>query len=225
MARVPELALSSPMDGGAAARVRRDKREVILEAATVVFARSGYHRARVSDIAREAGIAYGLVYHYFKNKEEILSTIFGERWSAFLEAVESVARRDTPTRDKLISVAALILNAYRIRPAWVKVLVLEIQRSSRFAEPGQIRAVGALFQSVSRILRSGQEAGELRSELDPDLACYVFIGALELVLTGLVLEIARPGNAEAGESEYYLKVAHTVVDIFLNGLAAPGVPS
>ena len=178
MARAPELALSSPLDGGAGARVRRDKREAILEAAIVVFARSGYHRARVSDIAREAGIAYGLVYHYCKNKEEILPTIFEERWSTFLEAVESVARRDTSTRDKLVSVAALILKAYRIRPAWVKVLVLEIQRSSRFAEPGQIRAVGALFHGVARILRAGQEACELRRDLDPDVACYVFIGAL-----------------------------------------------
>ncbi len=224
MARADALALAprSADDGSPGAPVRRDKREAILEAAIEVFSRNGYHRARVSDIAREAGIAYGLVYHYFKNKEEILSTIFEERWSSFLEAVEAVARRDAPARDKLVSVAALILNAYRIRPAWVKVLVLEIQRSSRFAEPGQIRAVGALFQSIARILRTGQQAGELRSDLDPDVACYVFLGALELVLTGLVLEIARPDAARDGAAGYYLTVANTVVDIFLHGLAAPG---
>jgi AcrR family transcriptional regulator len=223
MARGPALALSSPADGGAGPRVRRDKREAILEAAIQVFARSGYHRARVSDIAREAGIAYGLVYHYFKNKEEILSTIFDERWSSFLDAVDGVGRRDTSTSDKLVSVAALILNAYRIRPAWVKVLVLEIQRSSRFAEPGQIKAVGALFQSIARILRAGQAVGELRAELDPDVACYVFLGALELVLTSLVLDLVRVEATPEGEREYYLKVARTVVDIFLNGLGTGGV--
>jgi AcrR family transcriptional regulator len=225
MIRAAALAPSSPQSGGAGPRVRREKREAILEAAIKVFARSGYHRARVSDIAREAGIAYGLVYHYFKNKEEILSTIFQERWSTFLEAVEGVARRDTTSRDKLVSVAALILNAYRLRPEWVKVLVLEIQRSSRFAEPGQIRAVGALFQSVARILRAGQEAGELRADLDPDIACYVFIGALELVLTSLVLDLVRVDGAPDGASAYYLKVAGTVVDIFLNGLSAGGTRS
>ncbi len=225
MARAPAHAFSSSPDGSGSPRIRRDKREAILEAAIKVFARSGYHRARISDIAREAGIAYGLVYHYFKNKEEILSTIFEERWSTFLEAVDGVARRDASVQDKLVSVAALILNAYRLRPEWVKVLVLEIQRSSRFAEPGQLRAVGALFQSVARVLRSGQESGELRADLDPDVACYVFVGALELVLTSLVLDLAHPGDSEGGESEYYLKVAATVVDIFLNGLAAGGQPS
>jgi AcrR family transcriptional regulator len=225
MARAPALALSPPDPGGAGPRARRDKREAILDAAVRVFARSGYHGARVSDIAREAGIAYGLVYHYFTNKEEILGAIFEERWSTFLQAVDGVSRRDTTTGDKLVSVAALILNAYRLHPEWVKVLVLEIQRSSRFAEPGQIRAVTALMQSVARILRAGQEAGELRADLDPDVACYVFIGALELVVTSLVLDLIRVDATPDGASAYYLKVARTVVDIFLNGLAAGGARS
>jgi AcrR family transcriptional regulator len=201
---------------------RRDKREVILDAAIQVFAQRGYHRSRVSDIAREAGIAYGLVYHYFRNKEEILHTIFEERWSGFLEAVEAIATSKTTAEDKLVSVAALILNAYRLRPAWVKVLVLEIQRSSRVADPGQIRAVGRFFQLVAKILRSGQEQGELRRDLDPDVACYVFIGALELVITSLVLRVIRLDEAEADAREYYLKVARTVVEICLRGLAANG---
>jgi len=199
--------------------VRRDKRALILDAAIKVFARKGYHGCRVSDIAREADIAYGLVYHYFTNKEEILRTIFEERWSGFLELVDEIAARDTSVEDKLVSIAALMLNAYRVRPDWVKVLVLELQRSSRFAEPGQIRAVGLLFQSVARILRAGQDAGELRPDLDPDVACYVFIGALEIVITSLVLDLIKIEEKAPSESEYYLKVARTVVDIFLHGLA------
>jgi len=199
--------------------VRRDKRALILDAAIKVFARKGYHGSRVSDIAREADIAYGLVYHYFTNKEEILRTIFEERWSGFLELVDEIAARETTAEDKLVSIAALMLNAYRLRPDWVKVLVLELQRSSRFAEPGQIRAVGLLFQSVARILRAGQETGELRSDLDPDVACYVFIGALEIVITSLVLDLIKIEEKAPSESEYYLKVARTVVDIFLHGLA------
>ena len=217
MARQP-LALLQPAAPGLA-RVRRDKRARILDAAIKVFARKGYHGCRVSDIAREAEIAYGLVYHYFTNKEEILRTIFEERWSGFLELVDEIAARETSVEDKLVSIAALMLNAYRVRPDWVKVLVLELQRSSRFAEPGQIRAVGLLFQSVARILRSGQEAGELRSDLDPDVACYVFIGALEIVITSLVLDLIKIEEKAPSESEYYLKVARTVVDIFLHGLS------
>ncbi len=195
---------------------RKDKRSLILDSAIRVFAQMGYHGARVSDIAREAGIAYGLVYHYFKNKEEILNTIFEERWTGFLEALEGIAEGRNPTQDKLVSIAALVLNAYRLRPEWVKVLVLEIQRSSRFAEPTQQRAIGRLFQLVARLLRDGQAAGELRADLDPDVASYVFVGALEIVITASVLDVLRVEPGE--EAEYFEKVARTVVDIFLNGL-------
>jgi TetR/AcrR family fatty acid metabolism transcriptional regulator len=201
-------------------RPRLDKRSLIQDAAIKVFANHGYHGSRVSDIAREAGIAYGLVYHYFKNKEEILATIFEERWSGFLEAVEAIAGRTAPIEDRLVSVAALILNAHRVRPDWVKVLVLEIQRSSRFAEPSQIEAVGRLFDAVARILRSGQERGEIRGELDPKVACYVFIGTLDLVITSLVLGIMQLAGDQSDEREFHLEVARKVVDIFMHGMAA-----
>jgi len=211
--RSPASALKS--ESGA----RRDKRNRILDAATRVFARTGFHRARVSDIAQEAGIAYGLVYHYFKNKEEILNTIFEERWSGFLTAVDEIADSPRSSEDKLIAVAAMILGAYRLHPEWVKVLVLEIQRSARFAEPGQIRAVGRLFGAVARILRDGQAKGEIRGDLDPDVACYIVVGGLEIVITGLVLHVIEI-DASQPEDAYYTKVARTVVEILLRGLAA-----
>jgi len=82
-------------------KTRSDKRARILDAAITVFARSGYHGARVSDIAREAGIAYGLVYHYFRNKEEILASAFEERWGDFLAVVDAIAQGGQPARQKL----------------------------------------------------------------------------------------------------------------------------
>jgi TetR/AcrR family fatty acid metabolism transcriptional regulator len=169
---------------------------------------------------REAGIAYGLVYHYFKNKEEILGSIFEQRWSGFLEALEGIAAERTRAEDRLVSVAALILNAYRVRPDWVKVLVIEIQRSARFAEPGQLRAFGQLFAVVGRIICDGQESGELRAELDPGIACTVFIGALELAITRMVLRLVEVDEASAEGRAHCLNVARTVVDIFLHGLAS-----
>ena len=97
-------------------------------------------------------------------------------------------------------------------------LVFEIQRSSRFAEPEQVEAVGRLFRTVARILRDGQAAGELRSDLDADIACYLFIGGLDVVVTGRVLSLVEiAGSAE--ESDYYVKVARTIVDLFLRGYA------
>ena len=210
----------SPARAGDAAPAsgRGAKREHILEAAIRVFARRGYHGARVSDIAAEAGIAYGLVYHYFKTKEEILRTIFEERWNAFLHVVERIAEGPEPAARKLHALAGLILYAYRRRPDWVKVLVFEIQRSSRFSEPEQIRAVGRLFQSVARVIRAGQDAGELRADIDAQLACLAFIGALETMITSQVLGHTRlPDGPEASDD----RSVAAVVELFLGGLRAP----
>lgn len=209
------LALAAAVPVPSAARGA--KREHILEAAIRVFARRGYHGARVSDIAAEAEIAYGLVYHYFKNKEEILRTIFEERWNAFLHVVEQVAEGPGTATDKLHALAGLVLYAYRRRPDWVKVLVFEIQRSSRFSEPEQIRAVGRLFQSVERVVRSGQEAGELRSDIDAQVACLAFIGALETMITSQVLGVMQlPEEPDASDD----RTVRAVVELFLGGLRA-----
>lgn len=232
----PRAALPRPRDGGgatpqgtpvaagqvspapSASSARSAKREHILEAAIRVFARRGYHGARVSDIAAEADIAYGLVYHYFTNKEEILRTIFEERWNAFLRVVDQIAAGPGPAVAKLHAVAGLILYAYRRRPDWVKVLVFEIQRSSRFSEPEQIRAVGRLFQSVARIVRAGQEAGELRADIDAQVACLAFVGALETMITSQVLGHTRlPEGPDASDD----RSVTAVVELFLGGLRRP----
>jgi TetR/AcrR family fatty acid metabolism transcriptional regulator len=218
-AAAPSAALpAAAAPAEAAPSARGAKREHILEAAIRVFARRGYHGARVSDIAAEAEIAYGLVYHYFKNKEEILRTIFEERWNAFLHVVDKVVEGPGSAAEKLHALAGLILYAYRRRPDWVKVLVFEIQRSSRFSEPEQIRAVGRLFQSVARVVRAGQEAGELRGDIDAQVACLAFIGALETMITSQVLGHTRlPESPEASDD----RSVATVVELFLGGLRSP----
>lgn len=196
---------------------RGAKREHILEAAIRVFARRGYHGARVADIAAEAGIAYGLVYHYFKNKEEILLTIFEERWNAFLRVVDQIADGAGTATEKLHALAGLALYAYRRRPDWVKVLVFEIQRSARFSDPEQIRAVGRLFRSVERIVRSGQQGGELRGEIDAQVVCLAYIGALETMITSQVLGVMQlPEESDASDD----RTVRAVVELFLGGLRA-----
>jgi AcrR family transcriptional regulator len=212
-AKVQPLIATPTADARAA---RGAKRKQILEAATRVFASRGYHGARVSDIAREAGIAYGLVYHYFRNKDEILDTIFAERWGAFLDVVDGIAAGTQPASEKLRQLAALVLYAYRRRPDWVKVLVFEIQRTSRFSEPEQIEAVGRLFRSVAQIVRAGQEAGELRRELDANVVCLAFIGALETMITSQVLKVMRLPEQSPAEDD---RTVNTVVALFLGGLA------
>ena len=105
------------MASTARAQAAADKRRLILDAAVRVFARQGFHQCRVSDIADEAGVAYGLVYHYFSSKEEILNNLFIERWQVMLDAIAEIDRReDIAARDKLYAVASFIIDSYRHEP-------------------------------------------------------------------------------------------------------------
>ena len=107
-----------------------DKRRVILDAAVRVFARQGFHTCRVSDIADEAGVAYGLVYHYFSSKEEILDTLFLERWDVMLAAIAEADASERSPREKLDAIAAFIIDSYRHDPELMKVIIVEVTRAA-----------------------------------------------------------------------------------------------
>ena len=121
--------------------------------------------------------------------------------------------------EKLRQLAALILFAYRRRSDWVKVLVFEIQRTSRFSEHEQIAAIGSLFRGVARIIRTGQDAGEFRSDLDANVVCLAFIGALETMITSQVMRVMRLPDQTQDDDD---RTVRTVVELFLGGLSARG---
>jgi AcrR family transcriptional regulator len=191
---------------------QEDKRRLILDAAVRVFARKGYHTCRVGDIAEEAGVAHGLLYHYFRSKEELLETIFRETWRDVLDAVRAVEETDESARDRLAGVAKILLRAWRRDPDLVRVLVREVTRSSHLQH--RIAEIDAAFAGLERIVARGQEEGEFRSDLDPRMASYVFYGALEEILTGWVL-----GQLEDGD-EAIARAEQTVVEVICGGLAA-----
>jgi AcrR family transcriptional regulator len=196
-----------------------DKRKLILDSAIKVFAEKGYHRSRVSDIADEAGIAYGLVYHYFKNKEEVLNSIFRERWSAFLEAIRLYHESPLSCREKFTNICFYLINSYNLRPDLMEVLVLEIARSSKFLQESHLEKFEGAFRLIEAIIRDGQSKGELKPDVDPQLAAYAFLGAIDLILTGYVLSTLKARDVRS-----YQKVAETVVDVFMNGIGAGSVP-
>src|SRR5262249_56601443 len=103
-----------------------EKRRQILDAAIHVFARQGFHACRVSDIADEAGVAYGLVYHYFRSKDEGLDTLFLERWNVMLDAIRQVDEQDILARKKLEAIAGFIVDSYRHDPDLMKVIIVEV---------------------------------------------------------------------------------------------------
>ena len=190
----------------------REKRRLILRAAITVFARSGYHTSRVADVAKEAGVAYGLVYHYFGSKEDLLETIFRRTWTRMLEAVEEVEKEGAPARDQLAGVAKIVLGAWLIDPDLVRVLVREVARSPQLGR--EVDEIAHAFAALERIVVRGQERGELRSEIDPRLAAWVLYGALEEILTGWVFERLPADAADVEHAE------QTVVGLLTDGLAA-----
>lgn len=170
-----------------AARADRqtDRRRQILDAAVKVFARSGFHRARVGDIAEEAGVAYGLVYHYFKSKEELLETIFRDTWTQMLARVREVEGSGVDASEQVRQVTALLLRTWRRDPDLVRVLVREVTRSPHVQQ--EIEEITEGMKALERIIERGQETGEFRSQIDPRLGAVVFYGALDEILTGWVL--------------------------------------
>ncbi len=188
-----------------------DKRRLILDAAVRVFARRGYHTCRVGDIAEEAGVAHGLLYHYFRSKEELLETIFRETWRDVLDAVRSVEESDETARERLAGVAKILLRAWRRDPDLVRVLVREVTRSSHLQR--RIDEIDLAFAGLERIIARGQQEGEFRADLDPRMVSYVFYGALEEILTGWVLGQLDDGDEQVAVAE------QTVIEIVCGGLA------
>src|SRR5918997_98393 len=170
-----------------------DRRRQILDAAVRVFARQGFHACRVSDIADEAGGAYGLVYPYFPSKEEGLHTPLTERWDILLQVIRDTDADDGPARDKLRTIAAFILESYRHDPDLMKVVVVEVTRAANsfgLTHSDRIREAYAL---MGDIVAKAQGDGAFRSHVTPRFAALAFYGIIEQVLTGWIFDGGRDG--------------------------------
>jgi len=190
---------------------QEEKRRRLLDAAVKVFARKGYHASRVGDIAEEAGVAHGLLYHYFASKEDVLRAVFRETWRALIETIESVEEAGDPPREQLRKVAEILLRSWRRDPDLVRVLVLEVTRSQHLR--GEMDEIGASFAAIQEIVERGQADGSIRADLDARLASYVFFGAVEELLTGWALGRLPDTDADLARAE------HTLVEIVTGGLA------
>ncbi|MGA8746141.1 MAG: TetR/AcrR family transcriptional regulator [Solirubrobacterales bacterium] len=166
-----------------------DKRRQILDAAIRVFARQGFHSTRVADIADEAGVAYGLVYHYFRSKDEVLNELFSERWSLLLAAIEETDRGEDPPRAKLEAVAAFIVDSYRHDPELMKVIIVEVTRAANSFGRTHLPEIRRAYDSIAKIVAEGQRAGSFRRDIDPIFASMSFYGAIEQLLSGWIFEV------------------------------------
>ncbi len=179
-----------------------DKRRAILDAAIRVFARQGYHSTRVADIADEAGVAYGLVYHYFRSKEAVMTELFTERWSLLLDASDALYEQDIPPREKLAGIARFIIDSYRHDPELMKVIIVEVTRAANSFGATHLPEIRRAYDVVSRIVADGQREGIYREEIDPGFVGMWFYGAIEQLLSGWVFGLIPATDEEferAGE--------------------------
>jgi TetR/AcrR family fatty acid metabolism transcriptional regulator len=189
-----------------------DKRRVILDAAIRVFAREGFHRCRVSDIAREANVAYGLVYHYFRSKDEVLNTIFSERWSLLLETIAEVEKQEAPVREKLYAIASFIIDSYQHNPDLMKVIIVEVTRAANTFGSHHLDEITQAYEGIAEIVAEAQEDGTLRSDISATFASLCFYGAIEQLLSAWIFD------ALAKSSDDFDQAKQMVVETVCSGL-------
>jgi AcrR family transcriptional regulator len=168
-----------------------DKRRVILDAAVRVFARQGFHTCRVSDIADEAGVAYGLVYHYFSSKDQILDTLFLERWDVMLRAIAEADASERAPREKLHAIAGFIVDSYRHDPELMKVIIVEVTRAANTFGRTHLAKIREAYEQIGAIVAHAQADGVFRPEITPEFAALAFYGLIEQVLTGWIFDSRR----------------------------------
>jgi len=189
-----------------------DKRRLILDAAVRVFASQGFHACRVSDIADEAGVAYGLVYHYFASKDEILDTLFLERWEVMLELIREVDGESTPVREKLLAIASFIVESYRHDPDLMKVIIVEVTRAANSFGNTHIGTIREAYDLIGGMIIEAQRQGVFKQEIEARFAAMAFYGAIEQLLTGWIFGLLPQ------DEDYFDRAKWLVVETVCGGL-------
>jgi len=197
-----------------------DKRRQILDAAIHVFARQGFHSCRVSDIADEAGVAYGLVYHYFKSKDEVLNELFAERWSLLLTAIEEVDSQPISGREKLDAVARFIIDSYRHEPDLMKVIIVEVTRAANSFGRQHLETIQDAYGLIANIVEHARQNGSFKADISAQFAAMCFYGAIEQLLSGWIFGILPQTEEE------FERAKELVVEAICGGLeSAPAAVS
>ncbi|MFQ3580946.1 MAG: TetR/AcrR family transcriptional regulator [Chloracidobacterium sp.] len=186
------------------------KHDTILRAAIKVFARNGYFNSKVSDVAREAGVADGTVYLYFKNKDDLLFSIITEMLDSFIAHVRAAIAPLTSPLAQLREIARLHLEMLGRDRDLAVVFEVEIRHSTKFMEEFSTKKLSEYLDLIQQVIEDGQRVGEFRAEINARIATKVFFGALDEMATNWIL--SRRGKPLAGAVE-------PVLDLLLHGLA------
>lgn len=185
---------ASERSGGAGNGASGDKRERILDAAETVFARHGFFAARVSSIAKEAGVADGTIYLYFRNKDDLLISLF-ERRMEQVNALLAAAIAGLPPERQLRAFIEAYLTMIRDQPAAAEVLTIELRQSSKFMKEYENPRFGDFLRLLGGIVAAGQERGELDDAIPAAVAARMIFGILDELATAWLLSDGKRGDA------------------------------
>jgi TetR/AcrR family transcriptional regulator, fatty acid metabolism regulator protein len=198
---------------GAAARTPRTatddraaKRDRILDAAERVFAQRGFYAAKVADIAREAGVADGTIYLYFKNKDDLLISLFESRMERVNQILATAIATAARPRDQLHAFVRAYLGLIAEQPTAAEVLTIELRQSTKFMREYSAQRFGELLRLLANVIAAGQAAGELSDAVPAPHAARMIFGMLdEMALAWLLGRAPRrrgqklPAAAAAGK--------------------------
>lgn len=191
---------------------KNSKYHRILEAAVKVFARQGFHQSTVAQIAKEAGVADGTIYLYFKNKDDILVHFFGFKAKQVFDRFHAEVARGADSVEKLRNLVRVHLSEFQRDPDMAIVYHVETHQISRLAED-QIRAMGKMYHDIiSDIVEEGQQEGLLRWDLYLSLVKRLILGAVDETIGAWL---------HSGRSYDLISMADPLADLFIKGIGAP----
>lgn len=190
---------------------RNGKSELILRAAAKIFAQSGYFNAKVSDVARAAGIADGTVYLYFKNKDDLLTSIFSWAMGEFLNRARGELAGLADAREKLRRFADLHFSLLEQERDIAIVFQIELRQSTKFMEEFSTTYLAEYLQILREIIEEGQKGGSFRQGINSKLVAKLLFGMLDEMATNWVLSHG---------THSLTAMAEPVLDIFFNGVTS-----
>lgn len=194
------------------AAFKKGKEKAILDAALRIIKRKGFHRARMSDIAHEAGISYGLVYHYYKNKEDLFEAILHHWWSGLFELMKDIRGAHYDVENKLSRIIYYFLDTYQKNPELMNIFITEISRSTANLTRDRLEYFKRFMSLTEGVICQGQQDNTLRSDFKARYLTYIFLGALEAFVSTMVLADQNiRGNAQKE------RIAESILEVFLNG--------
>ncbi len=188
---------------------QEEKYSKILEAATRVFAREGFHNAKIEDVAKEAGVAHGTVYLYFGGKDDLLISIFRENLEELVEYVGSEVKKEANAEDKLRRMISLQIELIETNSELAELMLVEFPQTGKFLSNSVINDLAAYIDMIANILREGVAEGAFDDSIDANMIATVIYSGIQGIATRWILE----------EMKYLLKkVADEISDVFLSGI-------